>query len=134
MTEREVSVTVLFFAGARELAGIERATLTLTATTTPEQLLSQVVRSFGELEKIRGSVIVSLNQEYCAPGQDLVLSTGDEVAIIPPISGGKKPPPKDYNSFLLWLNLLTNKVAAEKNACSEGMCITTVSFSHLLHR
>lgn len=114
MTEREVSVTVLFFAGARELAGIERATLTLTATTTPEQLLSQVVRSFGELEKIRGSVIVSLNQEYCAPGQDLVLSTGDEVAIIPPISGGKKPPPKDYNSFLLWLNLLTNKVAAEK--------------------
>lgn len=90
MTEREVSVTVLFFAGARELSGIERATLTLTATTTPEQLLSQVVRSFGELEKIRRSVIISLNQEYCAPGQDLVLSTGDEVAIIPPISGGKK--------------------------------------------
>ncbi|KAG7163736.1 Molybdopterin synthase catalytic subunit-like [Homarus americanus] len=88
MTEREVLVTVLFFAGARDLAGVDRSAVTLTAITTPEQLLAQVVRSFGEIAKIRESVIISLNQEYCEPGQWLVLSTGDEVAIIPPISGG----------------------------------------------
>lgn len=79
---------MLFFAGARDLAGVERSALTLTAVTTPEQLLAQVVRSFGELTIIRDSVIISLNQEYCVPGQELELSSGDEVAIIPPISGG----------------------------------------------
>lgn len=88
MTEREVSVNVLFFAGARDLAGVDCSALTLTAITTPEQLLAQVVRSFGEIAKIRDNVIISLNQEYCEPGQGLVLSPGDEVAIIPPISGG----------------------------------------------
>ncbi|KAK8724573.1 hypothetical protein OTU49_011139, partial [Cherax quadricarinatus] len=88
MTEREVMVNVLFFAGARDLAGVDRSALTLTAVTTPEQLLAQVVRSFGEIAKIRESVIISLNHEYCEPGQGLVLSTGDEIAIIPPISGG----------------------------------------------
>lgn len=89
MTDREVSVTILFFAGARDLAGVERAALTLTASTTPEQLLAEVVRSFGEIAILRSSLIVSLNQEYCEPGQGLQLSNGDEVAIIPPISGGK---------------------------------------------
>ncbi|KAK8397765.1 hypothetical protein O3P69_004516 [Scylla paramamosain] len=88
MTEREVSVTLLFFAGARDLAGVERATVTLTASTTPEQLLAEVVRSFGEITNLRDSLIISLNQEYCEPGQGLELSNGDEIAIIPPISGG----------------------------------------------
>ncbi|KAK3858612.1 hypothetical protein Pcinc_035210 [Petrolisthes cinctipes] len=88
MTEREVSVSVLFFAGARDLAGVERSAITLPVVTTPEQLLARVVRSFGELDIIRDSVIISLNQEYCVPGQELVLSAEDEVAIIPPISGG----------------------------------------------
>lgn len=89
MTEREVSVTVLFFAGARDLAGVERAALTLRASTTPEQLLAEVVRSFGEITSLRDSLIISVNQEYCEPGQGLELSNGDEIAIIPPISGGK---------------------------------------------
>ena len=84
-----MSVSVLFFAGARELAGVERANLTLTASTTPEHLLAQVVRSFGEITSLRDSLIISLNQEYCEPGQALELSNGDEVAVIPPISGGK---------------------------------------------
>lgn len=88
MTEREVLVSVLFFAGARDLAGVERSAIPLPAVTTPEQLLGCVVRSFGELSIIRDSVIISHNQEYCVPGQELVLSAGDEVAIIPPISGG----------------------------------------------
>lgn len=88
MTESEVSVNILFFASARDLAGVDRSILTVPVNTTPEELLSQVVRSFGEISSIKDSVILSHNQQYCEPGQGLTLSTGDEVAIIPPISGG----------------------------------------------
>ena len=37
---------------------------------------------------IRDSVIVAVNQEFIDKDQLLQLKSGDEVAIIPPISGG----------------------------------------------
>lgn len=88
MTERKVQVTVLFFAVARDLAGREQATLSLTADTRPEWLLSEIAQTFDGIGRIRDSVVLSLNQEYCEPDQQISLSPGDELAVIPPISGG----------------------------------------------
>lgn len=88
MTERKVQVTVLFFAVARDLAGREQATLSLTADTRPEWLLSEIAQTFDGIGRIRDSVVLSHNQEYCEPDQQISLSPGDELAVIPPISGG----------------------------------------------
>lgn len=43
---------------------------------------------FFSLLPIQGSVIVAVNQEYTDKEQVIHLKSGDEVAIIPPISGG----------------------------------------------
>ena len=40
------------------------------------------------LSPLKGSVIVAVNQEYIDKEQVIHLKAGDEVAIIPPISGG----------------------------------------------
>ena len=40
------------------------------------------------LEELHSSFVFSLNQEYLAPGEEQPLKAGDEVAVIPPISGG----------------------------------------------
>jgi molybdopterin converting factor small subunit len=43
---------------------------------------------FPALAGLRGDFVLSLNQEYLAPGEAAPLRAGDEVALIPPISGG----------------------------------------------
>lgn len=40
------------------------------------------------LSVLEGQALLAVNQEYIEKEQKLVLSPGDEVAVIPPISGG----------------------------------------------
>lgn len=40
------------------------------------------------LSVLGGSLVLAVNQEYVEEEQTLRLSAGDEVAVIPPISGG----------------------------------------------
>lgn len=44
---------------------------------------------FCRLEIIAENIILSLNEEYVDDSQELTLRDGDEVAVIPPISGGQ---------------------------------------------
>ena len=37
---------------------------------------------------VAGTCVLALNQEYIAPGEPKPLKEGDELAVIPPISGG----------------------------------------------
>lgn len=83
-----MDVRVLFFARSRELAGTSEATLTLQPGSTTAALMQQLLKQYPQLEQLQGSFVFSLNQEYLAPGEEQQLKAGDEVAVIPPISGG----------------------------------------------
>ena len=78
-------VTVLFLASYREMVGTSRAVIALTAGATVAELVAQVCTQYQGLPDAE-RVVVAVNNEYREP--DFVLDDGDEVALIPPVSGG----------------------------------------------
>ena len=84
-----VNVTVLFFAKARELVNATEASCTVpSADCTVERLLLEILSLFPALSPIHENVILAHNQEHKEKSDVLCLAAGDEIAIIPPISGG----------------------------------------------
>ncbi|XP_056369188.1 uncharacterized protein LOC130264752 [Oenanthe melanoleuca] len=82
-------VSVLYFARSAELAGLRCETLSVPREITSLQLWEEIVKVHPRLAVIRDQVVFAVRQEYVLLGdQVLVLQPGDEVAIIPPISGG----------------------------------------------
>ena len=81
-----LNVTVRLFAGYREKAGKAELGLDLPEDATVGYLAEEVVRLYPAIMKNPAGLVVAVNQEYKDHG--FVLSDGDEVALIPPVSGG----------------------------------------------
>jgi molybdopterin converting factor subunit 1 len=77
---------VLFFGRVRELAGHTEETGELPEGATIADLFDRYVRRFPALAGFRSSLVASRNQEFAA--WDTQLADGDEVAFLPPVSGG----------------------------------------------
>src|SRR5258708_4121528 len=79
-------VRVLFFGRLKDIVGRWEENADLSEGARVEDLFARYGRSFPELAQFRSSVAASVNQEFAewrAP-----LSSGDEVAFLPPVSGG----------------------------------------------
>ena len=74
-------ITVLAFARYRELLRFERIELPLPEPPTISSLLEDP-----QLAALPGEALLALNREFT--GRDATLQDGDEVALMPPVSGG----------------------------------------------
>ena len=74
-----MDLTVRLFAGLRERAGSDHVTVSLPDGATAADLVAA-------MDLPSRACIDAVNREYVAPGQ--VLTEADEVALIPPVSGG----------------------------------------------
>jgi molybdopterin synthase sulfur carrier subunit len=81
-----VRVKVLFFGRVRELAGYREETEELPAGTTLNDLFERYTKRIPSLAGFRSSLVASRNQEFAA--WDTQLAEGDEIAFLPPVSGG----------------------------------------------
>ena len=83
-------ITVLFFARGRELAGVSEVMIDLKRAPDTAQLIQYLLLEYPRLSEIMATAVLSLNQEYLDPdpGNVVPLKNGDEVAVIPPVSGG----------------------------------------------
>lgn len=81
-----VDIKVLFFAISRELSGRTESKLKVKSKITFEELKLHICDIFG-LEVIQNNIVLAINQEYVESG-DIVLRNNDELAVIPPLSGG----------------------------------------------
>ncbi|MDE3181265.1 MAG: molybdenum cofactor biosynthesis protein MoaE, partial [Acidobacteriota bacterium] len=78
---------MLFFGLARDLTGTAEETADITEGERLEDVWTRTLQSFPRLKEISGSLLLAVNQSV-AP-RSLVLADGDEVAFLPPVSGGE---------------------------------------------
>ena len=79
-------VQVLFFGVLKELVGRASEDLELTDGATVADVLEHYESRIPKIREVLPSVALSVNQHYSGPGT--VLGNGDEVALLPPVSGG----------------------------------------------
>ena len=79
-------VTVRYFAGHRDIAGRSEERLELALGATVGSLWGLLVERYPRLSGYTGRLLYAVNQEYGTPATEL--RDGDEVAFIPPVSGG----------------------------------------------
>ena len=80
-----MTIHILAFGIAKDIIGKQNLELTLEANNTVGNLKEQLCQQFPDFEKLR-SLAIAVNEEYRA--DDFVIGSGDEVVIIPPVSGG----------------------------------------------
>lgn len=81
-----MQVRVLLFGVLKDLAGRGSDVISLPDQATAADVLDHYEHSFGDKKGLLASIAISVNQEYAAG--DCPLHPGDEVALLPPVSGG----------------------------------------------
>src|SRR5258708_23406081 len=79
-------VTVLYFAAARERAGISSEPLDLPEGATAAHALELACEKHPALVPLAERLRIAVDEDFCAP--DRKLREGAQVALIPPVSGG----------------------------------------------
>ena len=77
---------VFFFAQLKEATGCDAAELAITPPVSAAQLWTELLRRFPALAAHRATVRLARNWEFAAA--DATFAAGDEIALIPPVSGG----------------------------------------------
>lgn len=83
-----ISITVRYFAILREHLGKTEETIQVPVGTTTGAIYAMVTKDHPRLASLQRSIMLMINQEYVRAEQ--VLSDGDELAFIPPVSGGSR--------------------------------------------
>jgi len=81
-----LSMRVLFFSPLKEVTNCDLVELPAAAPMSSEQLWSALIEKYPALAAHRAGVRLARNLEYAAPNS--LFNPGDEVALIPPVSGG----------------------------------------------
>src|SRR5271163_2204248 len=85
-----MQIRVLFFGMLKDLTGRSTDSLDLPEHATLQDLLTHYQQHVPRLNQIAASLAISINQEYAPLNSRL--KSGDEVALLPPVSGGSGQP------------------------------------------
>src|SRR3990172_11256612 len=81
-----MKVKVRLFARLADLAGTRETEVELGEGLSVAEAFELLCRRFPEMADLAGSLMFAVNAEYVSP--DHPLRAGDELALIPPVSGG----------------------------------------------
>ncbi|HKW17686.1 MAG TPA: molybdenum cofactor biosynthesis protein MoaE [Terriglobales bacterium] len=94
-----MQVRVLFFGVLKDLAGRSSEVLSLPEHATAADVIDHYAKKLSNSPQMLSSIAISVNQEYARP--DNPLRAGDEVALLPPVSGGANAlPTKSAKAFI----------------------------------
>ncbi|HCV30807.1 MAG TPA: molybdopterin synthase sulfur carrier subunit [Microcoleaceae bacterium UBA9251] len=86
MSNSLITITVKLFAAFGEAYGVSELTLEFPLLTPVSLVLERAIAQHPQLEQWRDRTRFGLNLEFVSP--DTILQDGDEVVLIPPVSGG----------------------------------------------
>ena len=121
-------VTVLFFGILKDVVGRSSDQLELPANASIETVFERYASQFPKLREMADSIAQARNQEFAEPGA--LVSDGDEIAFMPPVSGGSDArwlrSAEDPNGFYaLTEQVIDSRALAERTrGDADGAVIT----------
>jgi MoaE-MoaD fusion protein len=94
-----ISIQIRFFAGHRDIVGRSIQEMQVELGTSMGQVWQRLVAEHPRLAGYTGRLLYARNQEFAGP--DTPLADGDEVAFIPPVSGGAPTGAEAFAPFLI---------------------------------
>ena len=82
-----MKIRVLYFATLRDMVGEQEGWVEVLEGATVTDLVAEIAGVYPRFWEMEPSLMISVNQEYAE--RDTTLKEGDEVAFIPPVSGGR---------------------------------------------
>ncbi len=104
-----MQVTVRCFAGAREAVGQASLQVEVAEGATAGDVLAHLAAVHPRLQGIAPHLLLSVNREYA--DRSAPLKAGDELALIPPVSGGAEGPLFEITDAPLSVDAVAAKVA-----------------------
>jgi molybdopterin converting factor subunit 1 len=84
----QITINVLFFGGAKDIAGTNSLELDLESPATLSDAADAILNRFPGLRQFGRSLLFALNEEYASADQQI--KANDELAVFPPVSGGSE--------------------------------------------
>lgn len=81
-----MQIKVLYFASFREAVGVSSEILEVKEGSSLQALVEQLLSKHPKLKELWAFSIVTINKKYV--NDETTLKNGDEIGILPPISGG----------------------------------------------
>ena len=121
-----MQVKVVFFGVLRDLAGCQQETVEENEQARLADLYRGLQQRMPGLHKFAGSIALSINYEYAR--LDSPLHDGDEVALLPPVSGGTGGPadaaiPSPAHSQIVWEPIQVECIVREMKAAQDGAVV-----------
>ena len=80
-----MQISILLFGIARDIVGQSELKLDIERGSKVAEIKERILYDFPKFELLK-HLAVAVNNEYA--GNDTVVNEGDEIALIPPVSGG----------------------------------------------
>lgn len=94
----EISIKTLFFGQLKEIVGSAELSRNVPRGSSTQELFEQIAAEFPRLAALRGSVVLARNAAFVQAPE--ALTDGDEIAFLPPVSGGSGDAPSPEADWL----------------------------------
>jgi len=81
-----LKVKLLLFASLKDIAGRRDLEMKLDDGSTLRHVTEKLASLYPEIGRMQNSVRIAINQEFA--DENISLNNGDEIAFLPPMSGG----------------------------------------------
>ena len=118
-----MKIPIQLFASLKDAAKTSKIEVEIAENASVAQLLEAVARDFPALEKWLPHVRVAVNEEYAT--NDQIVREGDDIALIPPVSGGSEIENAPFVAVVereLSLDEVVKHVQLQKGGAAGAIC------------